>query len=487
MKRLLLPAAAMAAAFATLAQPAIHGPVAFLRPGRADHGDRFGIGISIEGGWMAVGAPAPGGGGLPSREGFVAMYRRTAGGWLQDAIVESPPSDSEDYFGWFVAVSQGRVAISSRLLDLHGMNTGGVRVYKRAEGSWQLEALLTADESGRNSLAEFGRGMALSGDWLAAGCPRDDDRGFNSGSVYLFHRTEAGWVQTAKLTSPTPSAGAEYGQAVALTGDYLAVGQGIPPANDQPSVALYKRGADDSWSFDGLVAVPLEGLSLQAEPALALHGDRLLARSRADHGGQGSAHLFQRGAAGWTLGRSFRMPDGWAETDLPEPGLGSSLALGDGRVAVAARYADAGAPNAGLVMVSLESDQWDSTTLAQPLPTPVANATFGWGVALGGPWLAVGANDLPNAAAPRVGGVWLYWIGETPRLEARRLESGAVELSWPSSAADWRLESREGPQEARWAPVEAGPLEIGGRFAMAVDPGLPSHFYRLALHGAPAE
>lgn len=474
--------AALAARCLASAQPAVHGPVSFLRPDRAGNGDRIGESVAIDGDWMIAGAPAPGGGGNPSKEGFAAIYRRTPSGWVEDAILESPPSDGEDYFGWTVSISGQRAAVSSNLLDWNGSNTGGVRVYERVDGAWRFESLLTADETGRAHLAEFGRGMALSGDWLVAGCPRDDDHGTQSGSAYIFRRTGAGWTQWAKLTSPSPRGGVEFGHAVAMDGDLLAVGEGSPPSVGTRAVAVYKRGEDDVWILDAMLDMPVEDPLGPSLAALSIHGRRLLSGVGSDRGGLGSAFLFERGESGWSMLRSFHMPEGWGDTAIPHPDFGNNLALSQGVAVVGARFADAGAANAGLAIASLEANDWAAVTLTQPTAIPEPEASFGWGVAANGSWLAVGANVLPNGAVRRVGGVWLYWIGEAPRLEARRLETGPVELSWAAPAPDWRLEAKSSTPEAQWEPVMAEAVQIDGRLTLPLEPSSPFVFYRMALH-----
>jgi len=455
------------------AEPSLQGPVAFLRPDRASAQDRFAVSIAIDGEWMAVGA-----GAVP---GYAAIYRRGRHGWVEDAILEAPPGTPASHFGLTVALSGQRVALADPLMDLHGLNTGGVWVFERVDGAWRVETLLTADETGRAGLAEFGRGVALSGDWLVAGVPRDDDHGSHTGSAYIFRRTAEGWVQWAKLTPPFPRGNAEFGHFVAIDGDILAVGESHPPLDGSRAVAVYRRGPDDVWALDAMLDMPLENPAGPSYAAMAIHGPRLLAGALRNREDWGSAFLYERGEAGWSLTRQFHMPGAWVETSSPSPDLGHNLALGGGVVAVGARFADGGAPNAGYAVVALEAAQWAVTPLVQPTPAALPDSSFGWGLAADGPWVAVGANELPKEGALRVGGVWLYHVGETPSLEARLVGSGRVELSWPAEARDWLLESRSSTPDAAWEPVTAEPSESGGRLAVAVEAGVPAVFCRLVL------
>ena len=56
------------------------------------------------------------------------------------------------------------------------------------------------------------------------GAYRDDDRGSNSGSAYVFENTGSGWTQVAKLTASDGAANDYFGYSVAISGDTAIVG-----------------------------------------------------------------------------------------------------------------------------------------------------------------------------------------------------------------------------------------------------------------------
>ncbi|MCK4556725.1 MAG: FG-GAP repeat protein, partial [Candidatus Aminicenantes bacterium] len=73
---------------------------------------------------------------------------------------------------------------------------------------------------------EFGRSVAISGDYLIAGAPNEDDLGLDSGAVYLYNRdygpTDA-WEVIAKRTASDGGASDSFGHSVAISGDYVVV------------------------------------------------------------------------------------------------------------------------------------------------------------------------------------------------------------------------------------------------------------------------
>ena len=69
---------------------------------------------------------------------------------------------------------------------------------------WTQVAKLTADDGAESD--NFGYSVSIDGDTMVIGAYYDDDKGYNSGSAYVFTRDTAGylasgWTQIAKLTA----------------------------------------------------------------------------------------------------------------------------------------------------------------------------------------------------------------------------------------------------------------------------------------------
>ncbi len=100
----------------------------------------------------------------------------------------------------------------------------------------------------------FGYSVATSGDTLVAGVPFDDDNGNDSGSAYVFARDEGGsdqWGLVMKLLPLDGTVGANFGQSVAVSGDFIAVGapSDFPDGTATGFVYIFARnlGAGDPW------------------------------------------------------------------------------------------------------------------------------------------------------------------------------------------------------------------------------------------------
>ena len=80
-----------------------------------------------------------------------------------------------------VARSVDRVAVGA---NDGGTGAGVVFVYARVGGDWVLEARFRDPTGDRNS--DFGEAIALCGDRLAVGAPGDDSEAADSGTFYVF-------------------------------------------------------------------------------------------------------------------------------------------------------------------------------------------------------------------------------------------------------------------------------------------------------------
>jgi len=132
----------------------------------------------------------------------------------------------------------------------------------------------------------FGFSVAVSGDTMAVGAPREDSRasGVNgdqsdnsrpdTGAVYVFTRSGATWTQQAYLKPSDPGAPTakhEFGWSVALDGDTLAVGA---PARE--AVYVFERTAG-SWSERSLLESPELSTPNKFGWSVALDADTLVA------------------------------------------------------------------------------------------------------------------------------------------------------------------------------------------------------------------
>ena len=106
--------------------------------------------------------------------------------------------------------------------DDGGTNSGSAYVFMRSGTFWSQQVKLTASDATAGDY--FGVSVSISGDYAIVGAYRDDGDGSDSGSAYVFMRSDTTWSQQAKLTAFDAAAGDEFGFSVSISGDYAIVG-----------------------------------------------------------------------------------------------------------------------------------------------------------------------------------------------------------------------------------------------------------------------
>jgi len=312
---------------------------------------------------------------VSAERGVPAAYRvaieRTG---VQSAYLKASKSGSVDHFGYSLALAGDTLVVGafyedSKATGVNGddgdnsvQDSGAVYVFVRNGTSWTQQAYLKANDTSTNSF--FGTSVAISGDTIAVGQIEDDI--FNPaiaptrpGSVYVFVRQGTTWTQQAKLTAMAGEPGDMLGASVSIDGDSLAVGA--------------SRGDGD------------------------VHDS-------------GTAVLFQRSGTTWTEAHTFKASMA-AEGSL----FGSEIGVSGNVVAVAAQEEGVSVSRGGGVYVFEGSGaSWGPPQRLQP-PMPIQDATFGFGMALHGKTIAVGAPRAEFIALSTVkrpaGEVYLFERG----------------------------------------------------------------------------
>jgi hypothetical protein len=166
--------------------------------------------------------------------------------WTQQAYLKASNTRESAYFGFSLSLSGNTLAVgapgeSSNATGVNGSqvstsadNAGAVYIFARTGTTWAQEAYLKASNSREDT--QFGVALAVYEDSLAVGAVGDSSNatGINgnqadvsmsyAGAVYLFARTATTWKQEAYIKASNTRSTAEFGESVALSKDFLAVG-----------------------------------------------------------------------------------------------------------------------------------------------------------------------------------------------------------------------------------------------------------------------
>lgn len=206
------------------------------------------------------------------------------------------PADgySVDEFGHAVAITGDIALIGAPMRDERGANSGAVYLFDISDPSRPVELTTLLPDDGSDG-ALFGSEVAAAGGLAVVSAYRDDDLGERSGSVYVFDISDpVRPVRMFKLLADDGASFQEFGSALAIDGETILVGV---PADDNES----GENAGAVYVFNALTGrQDAKLLSPKGRPAeafgrsVALHGATALvgAPMTSRSTDPGSAYLF---------------------------------------------------------------------------------------------------------------------------------------------------------------------------------------------------
>ena len=275
------------------------GQQAELTASDATAGDEFGMGVSISGDYVIVGAWFDGG-----QLGSAYIFKRNGTNWTQQAKLTASDGMSGDRFGYPVSIS-GDYAVVGAGNDDHagGTNAGSAYIFYRNEGgsdNWGQQVKLTASDAAGNDI--FGNAVSISGDYAVIGAYHDEHSGLtNAGSAYTFYRNEGGtdnWGQQAKLTAGDAAAEDKFGSVASISGDYVIVGAASADHSGETDAgAAYSfLRSGSAWSQQAKLTASDAAAVDAFGDSVAINGDYAIVGARMDdHSGitdAGSAYIY---------------------------------------------------------------------------------------------------------------------------------------------------------------------------------------------------
>lgn len=368
----------------------------------ADDGDAnefFGFSVAIAGDIVVVGAQGDDENGDESGAAYV--FTRSDAGWSQEAKLTAADAEAGDQFGGSIALFGETLLVGARRDDDNGDESGAAYLYTRSGSDWIQQAKLTATDG--EAGAEFGRSVALSDDTVIIGAARDDEKGEDSGSVYVFTRSGTNWSQLAKLTAADGAKGDVFGISVALDGDTALIGADLDDdkGENSGSVYVYTR-SKGIWSQQAKLTAADAGNVDIFGVRVAISGDTALIAARRDDDDvngvdSGSAYVFIRSGTSWTQQAKLTANDAEAG-DL----FGYNVALYEDTGIVTAAMDDDKDLNSGAAYVFTRSGSDWSHQTKLTAADGAADDVFGWSVSLSGNTALIGAPtsifELPGGS-----------------------------------------------------------------------------------------
>jgi FG-GAP repeat len=198
--------------------------------------------------------------------------------WIAGATLTASGGAPDDFFGFAVAVSGDTIVVGA---PRDGDSAGAAYVFVRSGTTWMQQQKLVSSDLATGD--ELGYAVALDGDTAVVGAPY---RGGSVGEAYVFGRSGTTWTQTQEIMAS--GGGAKFGYAMALDGDTAVVGSLL-------GASVYALSGS-TWSLQqALLAPGTPGAEFGV--ALALDGDTAVVGAPVPAGlGTGAAYVYLRSA-----------------------------------------------------------------------------------------------------------------------------------------------------------------------------------------------
>lgn len=300
----------------------------YFKASNPDSMDNFGraVALSRDGNTLAVSAPGEDSAAQSingdqaddeaDSSGAVYVFTRSANSqWVQQAYVKAANGESNDAFGYTLALSADgntlavtapgedsfAVGVDGNGLDNTASQAGAAYVFTRSGATWSQQAYLKASNAEADDYFGYDIAVSADGNTLAVGAPGEDssadgidgqqlgNAAAQAGAVYLFTRSGATWAQSAYVKSSFSGSTHMFGRNLRLNaaGDVLLVGaggegsgatgvNGIQTNNNRPGsgAAYVFRATNGVWSQEAYLKASraISGISFGGD-AVALSGD----------------------------------------------------------------------------------------------------------------------------------------------------------------------------------------------------------------------
>lgn len=312
--------------------------------------------VSIDGNRALVGAPHSSDfGHRENGDAYIFERESSDSEWHFVTRLLPHDLDDNDMFGAAVSLFADRALVGSYQDDDQGENSGSAYVFKFNGKDWIEEAKLTPKVGSERAL--FGASVSLYGNRALVGAYRDFQVEGISGAAYLFEVDGAEWSETEKFIPDDNTGFSQFGYAVCLTDDRLAIGANFESTSGTSGAVYIYDYADGDWLLTTKLRADQGAFSSEFGSSISLAEDRVIVGApseRQNNLSYGAAYIFDFTTQGWNRSAKF-VP----ENGMPHDMFGMSVTLSLNTALVGSPLDDEAAPDAGAVyLYEYNGEEW---------------------------------------------------------------------------------------------------------------------------------
>lgn len=334
--------------------------------------------------------------------GAMYCFTESAGIWSNTATIRATDRNTYDYFGADFAVSGNNILIGKYGDPSNFKNSGSVySTFLPLSGYTEISDKINASTYLTNGLEYFGTSIDIDGNFAVVGAYGYQNR---KGCAYILQKTGANWETIAKLTASNGQTDDFFGYSVAISGDYVVVGNPNSDENgfNYGSAYIFKKpatGWEEMTETQKITSVYTYGNFGQS---VDIQQNLLIIGAPNSEAGRGSAIIFENISETWTQKAILKQ----SGTDLAR--IGFSVKINDTVAIVGGNYATNGSVRTGAIFV-YNSTNWSNMTETIKINPPDGNEgdQFGFSVGLSDSTIVVGA-PYNDETGTNYGSVYVY-------------------------------------------------------------------------------
>ncbi|MGB7326094.1 MAG: PKD domain-containing protein [Rubripirellula sp.] len=332
-----------------------------LHSGKSDHG--FGNAVAIDNGIAAIGAFQDNG-----AQGSVYLF--DLANPSTRIHVPNPAPTGQDGFGYSVAIDNDLLVVGSCCDATGAIGAGRAHVFDIANG--QPTFITSIDNPSPDNYDGFGWSVAVEGNTVVVGAPKDSDVRFRTGVAYVFDISSGSAVLTATIPNPTPVIEDRFGEQVRLSNGKIAIS--APSSNGQNTTfdPAFTYLYDLSTGNPTLQHTIQRGQSVGTD--VSLH-DGVLVTASVSSGGEYQLHIYDVNGPQLALRDTVVTPISYG------PLIAASVSVADNRLLVGSPYHSSGPRYDGVAF--LYDISGTEAALIQVIRNPSSAQSEGFGYAVG--------------------------------------------------------------------------------------------------------
>lgn len=160
--------------------------------------------------------------------GGVFAFQKETSEWeskTQDHVyISNNPMQMRESFGFSISGNSSELLIGN-VGNRRDGNSGAVHVFSQDFQNEPSEKQTFTSTYPSTSFYNYGRSVAVSGEYALVESPGDNELNPRSGAIYVLNLQGTDWITIAKLTSPAEGQPMNYGSDIAIYGNTIAIGE----------------------------------------------------------------------------------------------------------------------------------------------------------------------------------------------------------------------------------------------------------------------